>query len=377
MKSINQIMSHGFVKYLLFPILLFLFFFKVAKKPNYNWDVVFYVGTLFNSSDKPIAESRLEMINTFEKTKYIDYDVIYPKTKYGEDVFFIDKVYQEQFAFYDIRVLYNLITKILYNLGIEPVLAVYINSCIAGFLCVLVTYLFILFKINNTLFAFLIGVLITLQSSFINFMTSSPDSLSALMLLLFIISFIEKRFIALIFISLLAIMVRTDNIIFIGLMYLSYSLYHFKNKNIFYRGLGSLILCTILYYILNLKYGNAGYRVLYYHTFIENQSYPLSLAKKVSIGRLFKDYLYNLPILIYPLVVIGFVYIFNSCITKIKSNYLLILLVLNLCITFTIKFLMFPSKDARFLFQYFIFGLLIVIYYFRKEIKSKINVIDY
>lgn len=359
------------VNYIILPIVLLLATIKQTSKPYYNWDVVFYVGTLFNTSTSDITTSRTQTIHALQNSKYIDYqNEVRPQTQYGIDVFTKDKAYNEQFPFYDIRIVYNSTIKAFHFLGADPVHAVYLSSWLYAMLIIIVFYYFTLFTIKNAWLAFIMTLFIILNPLFPPFITSSPDTLSAFAIICLTLSFFStKRYLILASI-IFAIIARTDNIVFVGILLAVDIFLKIKNKESYKGSLINLVIAFVVYLIINTIYNNAGYTLLFYHTFIDHLSYPISNPTKVSFAKWYSIMKGNILYLIHPFLYLALCVII---ITKNGWNSFrnpAMIVAITSIFTFSIKFILFPSLDPRFVFQYWILTMIAVIFYFNKEIKK-------
>ena len=365
-------MKYKSILFWFFPILLTLITYKV-QKTHYNWDVVFYCGAIFNDTAKP-ETSRKQMITAFEKSPYIDYKrEIIPKTQYGKDVFTNDQSYKEQFAFYDIRIIYIHTIKLFHSFGIDAVYSVYFASLFYALAGVLAIYFFCFFISRNSFFSFVVSLFTILRPDFKEFITSSPDTLSAFSILLVILAYFLQRkwlmYISVIF----CIISRTYNIIFVGLLY---GLALIKNI-IFKENIKTPIICisisVLVFMIINHIFHNSGYRVLYYHTFIEHLSFPQTQPKTLSYAEITKRLVPELPFFIYPLMYFMIVMIVAKINYKILLSDSALLVALVSIVTFVVKFCLFPANMPRFTFQYEMIGIILVIYYFRKPLYYFFN----
>ena len=366
-----KLKSIFFVNYFILPIVLLLATIKQTSKPYYNWDFVFYVGTLFNTSTSDITASRTQTIQALQKSKYIDcQNEVQPQTQYGIDVFTIDKAYNEQFPFYNIRIVYNSTIKAFHFLGADSVHAVYLSSLFYALLIIILFYYFALFTTKNAWFAFIITLFIILNPSFKPFITSSPDTLSAFAIICLTLSFVSTRRFLILAFSIFAILARTDNIVFVGILLAIDTLLKIKNTENYKENLINLLLPFMVYFIVNAIYKNTGYGLLFYHAFIDHLSYPISNPTKVSFAKWYSIMKGNILYLIHPFL---YLLLCVVLITKKGWNPLrnpAMIVAITSIFTFSIKFIFFPSLDPRFVFQYLILTLIVVIFYFNKEIKK-------
>jgi hypothetical protein len=362
-------------KRLLVIILTTIIFFSCwhIKKIHYNWDVVFYAGSIFNNPSEP-EKSRELMIKAFENSNFIDYkNEIIPKTKYGINVFSNGKSYEEQYAFYNIRIIYNKTIKLIYYMGTDPIYAVYIASFIYAVLCILTIFYFGVQITNNLTISFLICLYIILKPGFVEFITSSPDTLSAFSLLLFISSYFSKKKWAIYLSTFFCILSRTDNIIFIILLNGIILLTNFLKKTKPSFEFISIIIATLSYVTINICFNNPGFRVLYYHTFIEHLSYPLRKPKYATINQIIAIFKPNLLYLIHPLLYLLATFVYSKFNLKKLFTSPALLVIFVSCITFAIRFILFPSVQPRFEFQYFLIATLCILYLFRDSLHAFFN----
>ena len=356
----------------LFPILLLAIGCKV-QNTQYNWHVVFYCGAIFNDVENPDA-SRKAMINAFKDSPYIDYeDQILPKSQYGKDVFSNNQSYQEQYAFYDIRVIYIKTIQLFHAIGIDAVYSVYLDSLFYALSAVIALYFFCFALTRNVFFSFIVGLFVILKPDFKEFITSSPDTLSAFSLVLVIMAFFSRKN-WLIYLSVaFSIICRTDNIIFIGLLFGFTLIQNIIKKESLKISALSIIISVLFYFVINLFYNNAGDRVLYYHTFVEHLSFPLTHSKTISFLDILKRVIPEIPFFIHPVMY------FLALLIIAKGNYKTIfsnpalLVALVAIITFVIRFCLFPSNQARFTFQYELIGIMVIVYYFKESLYLFFN----
>lgn len=356
----------------LFPVLLLLVAYKV-QKTQYNWDVVFYCGAIFNNPDNPTA-SREAMINAFTHSSHIDYkNEILPKTQYGKDVFSNNQSYEEQYAFYDIRVVYIKTIWAFHALGVDAVYSVYLASLFYALSAVLVLYFFCFGITGNALFSFLVGLFMILRPGFRDFITSSPDTLSALSVILVIMAFFSKKAWWIYASIAFSILCRTDNLIFIGLLYGLSLIQYIVRKTTYRVYAAGIAVALITYFAVNFIYHNAGYRVLYYHTFIEHLSFPLTQPKVMSYADILKRLIPEIPYFIHPLMyILAILMVVRGRYKAIFSEPALLVAFVAV-ITFIIRFCLFPSAQARFTFQYEFIAMMVVVYYFRQQLFAFFN----
>lgn len=341
----------------------------ITKNVKYNWDIVFYVGSIFHDKYN-IEESRIKTISALKKSPYLNYDEIDPKTSYGKSVFSNNQSYAEQYPFYQIRFVYNSFIKFFYKVGLDSAYSVYLTSKIFALLSILLIYIVSFTISKNHLISLVIGLFIITQNGFREYITSSPDTLSAFSLLLVIISYLKDKKVWLFLSIIFALLARTDNIIFIFILILCSFFYDFftKKKLSLAYNIGLMSISLFIYFIVNTIYDNAGFRVLFYHTFIEHLPFPITNPQKITFAQYITTIKPQLPYLIHS-AIFYLLFIILAMNKNINKPYLLIVLFSTIS-TFTIKFLLFPSSSDRFIFQYLLIASIWLIYFFSSNIQK-------
>ena len=367
-----QKMKYKIILKWFFPVLLLLIAYKV-QKPHYNWDVVFYCGAIFNDTQHPEA-SRIAVIQAMKNSPFIDYNnEILPKTQYGKDVFSNNQSYEEQYAFYNIRVVYIKTIQLFHAMGIDAVYSVYLASLFYALATVLAVYFFCFSVTQHAFFSFIVALFVILQPGFKEYITSSPDTLSAFSLILAIIAYFSGKKWLIYSSVIFSIICRTDNIIFIGALYGLTLIQNTVNKKNLRVPLLCLAISLVAFFVINSYYHNAGYRVLYYHTFIEHLSFPLTQPVATAYTEIWRRLIPEIPYFLYPAMYLAAVIIIARGSYKTILSQPAMVVAIAAIITFVVRFSLFPLSHPRFIFQYEFIGILAIVYYFRNSLYLFFN----
>jgi hypothetical protein len=276
-------------RFLLFIYLLFLLLVAVYmyKKPAYNWDMIPYMAiTLQHDQHDPafVHDSVYALIrqqlpaDTYGQL--IDGGLPYRK-KMAED----PAAFTRQMPFYLVKPLYTGLVYLAYKSGLSLLRATVFPSVLCFFLIGTLLVRWIRKYIQGPL-AVLFSTLVMLSAPMWDLArSSSPDGLSALLLLLAFYALMEKGSLLLIGMALLgAIFARIDNVIpatFVATL-LVYS------GNISRKYYAALLACIIVSYgCVTFTTHAYGWNVLYYPTFARS----LNLTYTYDAGFHLRDYI--------------------------------------------------------------------------------------
>lgn len=350
-----------------FIVLLFSSVF-VFRNPWVDWDIVSYIWNVKYIENKDIEAIHKE---TYSELKtYLDekrYETIKWHSWYRREIFSSPEAFYDIMPFYNIKFIYiwsiYYISKIWLSI-IHSILAVSIISYL-----IFASLLFFVFSREITrqplfvipiyLFSFSSPIIIAARST-------TPDMFWAVLLFLWVFLILKKQLLAWIFVLIFSLWVRTDNIIFIGVL-LFYMKFLAPNEyKINYK---IFVLSTILtlgfYKWINTYFHNFWYWKLYYNSFIEPISYPSSFDAVVSNRQVFsilKDKIASLialrdnkPITYFPfIIVLSMFSLLYSSKNLIKINNIYIALMLISVFTLLFKFAIFPNIQERYFVSYFV-----------------------
>lgn len=355
-----------------FWVLLFLGIIYAGLRPNYNWDMVAYMGCVvkINTSDsEALHKKTYEILRQElgdERTDWMSSGNNYRETMESDH-----KAFSENLPFYTIRVVYLAIVSFFFKLGIPLSFATVLPSLISVFLIILIIYRVLNKELNNTFVASIVSIIILFLPQVISLARlSTPDALSTFLLLLITVMYVYNSNWFLIFLIMsLSIMTRTDNIIWCGLLLFFETFFPSDKKNkwlVISFGVGLLL----IYFGLNVVHKNGGWEILFYHSFIQIQNFPLSLTPALT----FKDYVITMvmrtPDYIPWLLLIIFA---GYCLRRISVKELLLLkggkIIFACILSFLIKYVLFPSFDTRFYFVFVILLFLTAIMEWKKFTK--------
>jgi hypothetical protein len=185
--------------------------------------------------------------------------------------------FSQHLPLYKMRFLYNALVFLLSKTGINIYQATYLVSALAVFLGI--WFMFFAFKpIVDELFLIILPF-IAMVFGLVNVARySTPDGLAFMMIAMIIYLLLKTH--RAIFIALpMAVLVRTDLIIFVVfiLIYLIFSRRQWLPETIV-----NLALCFISYFFVNIYFGNYGWANLITYVFIDRSTYPATLDAGIS-----------------------------------------------------------------------------------------------
>jgi len=336
-----------------FWVLLFLGIIYAGLRPNYNWDMIAYMGCVVKNDN---ADSEALHKKTYEilRQEIGDgrADLLSSGNNYRSTMESDHNAFSENLPFYTIRVVYLAIVSFFFKLGIPLSFATVLPSLISVFLLILLIYRVLNKEFDNIFVASVISIIILFLPQTISLARlSTPDALSTLLLLLITVMYLyNSNWILIFLVMAISIMTRTDNIIWCGLLLFFETFFPSDMKNKWL--VISFGVCLILiYFALNVTHENGGWEILFYHSFIQIQNFPLSLTPALT----FKDYVITMfmqtpDYLPWFLLLILAYYFLRS----INVKELLLLrggkIIFACILSFLTKYVLFPSFDSRFYF---------------------------
>jgi hypothetical protein len=323
-------------------------------KPAFNWDAIAYIA-----SAKSFEVANIQKIHSFA---YEHVRKVVPASKFkklvneGNDYSSTmekDAVaFYEQLPFYKTRLLYVIIVFLLYKVGFDIVFATYFVSGISVFIAIWVILLICmelrlanLYMYALPLFALNYGILSIAH-------LSTPDGLAFLGFMFCAYLFIKKRIEVFLVIPFL-VAVRIDAILF-NVPFLLYLIIFGKNRKVLTST--ALVATLIVYWFINWYCKNQGWSTLFYHTFIDRLTHPLTAAARltiqqylISLIRGIKHGVQNRAFLVFVLVSVFFGYLrlrYNKLTSSVHSE-TSILFIFSLLYVIT-HFLLFPFMHQRF-----------------------------
>jgi hypothetical protein len=341
-------------------ILIKIFFFTflclgiiyAGLHPRHNWDMIPYMGCVIQKTTPTSETCHAE---TYKILRQELGDKEFDKLSDNEYTLTMEsnhEAFAENLPYYTIRIVYVSIINFFYQLGVPLSFSTVLPSLISIFFIILTLFFVLNKELKNSLVASVISLIILFLSPTIYMARlSTPDSLSALFLILISVAYLYRTNWFLLFLLMtVSIMIRTDNVIWCLLLLLFETFSSSEKKN---KGLMLLFMfgLTSVYLTINFLYSNGGWEVLFYSTFIERQNFPLSQTPPLIIGQYIRTMITQTPKFLpwILLIFLGFYYL------KIKNLKTLLMnrgskIILVCILSFLSKFVLFPSFDARFHF---------------------------
>jgi len=285
--------NNAAIKYLLsslYFISIILIAVYAFKKPYYNWDALPYMGvTLSYDNDNPkfvhdtVYEIAKQQIPSITYNQITDTSLNYKKIMLQNATDFYNVL-----PFYVVKPLYTGLIYLFYKSGFSLLKATIVPSVIAYVLTGIL--LFIWLKTYLQLFfVFLTSLLMMLSAPMLEAVkTSSPDCLSAFLLLTALYFLIERKSLLITFLFLLlSVFARLDNIIpcFFILSILAFT-NKWKEKLLLKKYLLMLLILTGSYFLITSNALKFGRNLLYYPSFAKH----LNLSYNANTTFSFKDY---------------------------------------------------------------------------------------
>jgi hypothetical protein len=350
-------------------LVCFSFFvvFSALKNPAHNWDMIAYAGAAksFEIRDhQALHEYVYSSLKstvpapTYERLISGDY-----RKAMSED----PEAFYKQIPFYDIKILYVFIVFLLAKAGLNIFTATYLVSSVSVVAAMWIIFLafrkhilpafFILFLFSTLLFRIVwIAQL------------STPDGLALLAFMSVICALFKGKRVMFAILP-LSILVRTDLILFSGLV-LAYVFIKFPKWRA--AAVWSFAASCFIYLFINRYFGNYGWNVLMNFTFVEIAPNPTKIQNQIhfadylniltgQIKRLFHVKQWLLYALITP-VSIGGVFAFGKRQPNNPDSRKILYVLMISAGYAVIHFLLFPAVSTRFFIAPYVCGLLGFIY---------------
>jgi len=255
--------------------------------PVYNWDMLGYVASILSITDNNPVTIHAAVYSGL--ANYVDaesFTELTSSTQYRQVMYEEAGAFAQQIPFYKIRVLFLFIIKGVSALGVDLFQALHLVSATLGTASLLVIY-FGLRRYIHPLFWLLIPWLFyRFTHDLIILCHGGVDMLAFFWLSVVSVLYVNK-FRYLLWLLPIGIVIRTDLIIFVGLML--FLLYATRELP-----LRQLVLCAVvslvLYLATNTWAGNYGWKAIVFFVFVSDMiaTHPQNYAK---IGFSVKDYL--------------------------------------------------------------------------------------
>jgi hypothetical protein len=278
----------------IFSILLAIGAAYALAKPTFNWDMLGYIGVVNSYETDSIVKAHSETYEAVSEVVPADkYKELlgHGSSNYRNTIYKNAEAFSQVLPFYSSKKLYVLIVFLLTKIGANYVYATIIPSVISYVALGYIIFGWIrkyFLMPYNLIFA---GALLFSPPLLQIAKLSTPDALSALIILLSFYIYIEKgKYFISLLVLILSITVRPDNIIICVLM-IALTCYKYKfskEKVIAFGSLAAIAIC--LFYIMGITSGNLSYKALFVHSFTD-QPRDLIVSQYV-LDLTFKEYVY-------------------------------------------------------------------------------------
>ena len=365
----------GYSMYIFFLLAICFYSFK---RPSYNWDMLAYMAVATSYENDNVIEVHDKVYQLAKEQlppeKYRQ--LIDSTNKYKTSIANNAAEFNLQMPFYVVKPLYTGIVYLFHKAGFTLIKSTVLPSIVAYFFIGLLL-IYWLKKYLPFYAALLLCLLIMLLPPILQVANlSTPDCLSAFLILWAIYFVVEKNRIAVPFILLLvSILARLDNVILCVLLFPILTLTGKLDKKIsMQKHFLFLAIAVACYLIVSYSSISYGWNALYYPSFSKHLNAEHDIHQSFSMGSYFKLALTQIMVgLFYSYLSIFILLIALFCINisptnkkKLGIDQVLLLLFLFIIM---LKFILHPAVADRFYIAYY----LVVIVFFIKKYAVLIN----
>ncbi|MDP4248734.1 MAG: hypothetical protein Q8918_01350 [Bacteroidota bacterium] len=241
-------------------------------KPEYNWDMLAYIAVVLSRTHKDIGEIHRDTYAAVrDQIPSASFQqLVNPANNYRINVYRNDTAFYQQLPFYVVKPLYTTLVYLGYRSGFSLPASTVLPSVlaclfIAGLLLIWFSrYLSLFYAAAAALLLMLSAPLLTVSG------LSTPDALSAFLLLCVFYFIIEKpMLVPVIFFMTAAILTRLDNIIACVLIVFLMAIAKEPPFKIRVSGfLGLFFWLSAVYFMVSRAAGAFGFGILYYPSFL-------------------------------------------------------------------------------------------------------------
>ena len=284
--SAGQTWEHGTVKLFdrLIPLVLLLIvavyaFRASVYKPFHNWDMIMYVAAA-----KSFEERDVKSLHTFtyDAVRSSVSEAKYESLIQGEYRHAIrtdPSAFNEQLPFYQIRPVYNGLIYLLYKAGIDIGFATHLISGVAVVVALAVLYLLsVSFLGRPSIYAVPFLVVIFGVTDLARY--STPDGMAFLAIIFSAYLYLKQRILLLLIFLPIMLCIRTDLILFAVplLLFILAFWKGFRKKAVL-----SMLMSVLVYVVSGAYWENPGWSTIFYFTFIQRLSHPLSTPPTLTV----------------------------------------------------------------------------------------------
>jgi hypothetical protein len=274
--------NNNFFLYVYYFIFVFIILIYGFHKPYIDWDIIGYVASAKHFEIKDKTELHKFV---YKNLKYFVDEEKYKILTNGGKQYRIDMagnpvLFYQQLPFYEIRVLYNLSILLLSKIGFNIFASTYYISIFCSILAIFLLFFAIKDKVH-IFFLYIFPFYLILYGLTLVAKFSSPDAMIFLCISLFIYLFSKEKINAILFITPLFVLVRTDTIIF---NFTAIAIIFFLYKDLRLKSVISLITSTIIYIFINNYFKNYGWATIFSFSLIKRVSNPADVNLTISIS---------------------------------------------------------------------------------------------
>jgi hypothetical protein len=266
----------------------------LAKHPEYNWDVIPYVGAVFTSEDNPPEVVHRETYRLVRSDVPESRFQEFVATSYRRGIFQNPQYLIQQLPFYKIRPGYVGVLRVLHAVGIDPVAATVGISIVCYVGICLILWFWIGRMVSGPAQVACAACLALSQPLLEAGGLTTPDALSSLFILLALFLFVEFDQIVVASLLLLgSLLIRTDNFI-TCVLFAALLFYRARHSAVWKRALALGYGCVAMLVVAVCHHAaaNYGWSTTIYHSFIDalldpaKATHPLSLRAfcKIVVG---------------------------------------------------------------------------------------------
>jgi hypothetical protein len=360
-------------------ILIFLIAFYGFRRPYYNWDMLPYMAVVIgydhnapNYVHDTVYDIIKKQLPDLAYNQLIDGGLEFRKRMAGNS-----NEFYKQMPFYMVKPLYTRIVYFIYKAGV-PLIQATILPSFAGYFLMGFLLIFWIKRYMQLYLALAISTLTMLSAPMWDIVrNSSPDCLSAFLLLSAMFVILERKPIVLAFIFLLlSIFARLDNVIpsFFIISILTFS-NKWDHRIPLKKYVLMLLIVSLCFLSISLNTRQFGWNILYYPTFVKslNLSYsihPVLLLKDylaLSISHIMTGLFFSNLLLFIVLALLTFI---GNASFQFRSLSFDQLFLCTIIVIMIVRFVLEPVIADRFFVAYYLCILVLLI----RKLQRKINI---
>ena len=340
-----------------------------ALKPDYDWDVLGYMAAALSweEADKKQIHDKVYAIAQTAMPEAA-YRELVSRGPYRQDMYANDAHFAQQLPFYSIRPLFVASIYLLHKLGINLAQAAGIISALSYFLIAVILLLWITKYIDGIYGVGLALFLILSPPMLMTARLTTPDALSAALVIAAVYVLAEKRSLTGSgVLMLLSLFVRTDNIIFVLLLFGYLVLFGRHELSLSVPRFALIVAAAVLTYLtIHLAAGNYGWSTVFHHTLVEFINDPADHSFTISPTTYLKALRAGLSFLVAGSMMIflffGLLAYYLSARKKAHVQDIYSHLALILGLSVLLRYALFPAIfDRFFVAQYMLIAVTLVI----------------